>query len=155
MTLPVACNSCAKHFISGRAHPIYAFSNRQLSSSATTELPPLVYDDSHIKSTLAMTRVIAMVGASESWNRPSNFAMKYLQAKGYRVIPVNPKAAKAGIKILGEVVYKELKEIPEQIDMVDVFRGSVSYQYFFGAAISATSHTHHECARTHDMPPNR
>ncbi|CAK0888760.1 unnamed protein product [Prorocentrum cordatum] len=68
--------------------------------------------------------VIAMVGASTEWNRPSYFAMKYLQAKGYRVIPVNARAK--GQTILGETVYGDLAEIPSdvRIDMVDVFRNS-------------------------------
>lgn len=61
-----------------------------------------------------------MVGASEHWNRPSFFAMKYLQDKGYRVIPVNPQAK--GEAILGEKVYADLAEIPDRIDMVDIFR---------------------------------
>jgi predicted CoA-binding protein len=61
-----------------------------------------------------------MVGASSHWNRPSFFAMKYLQDKGYRVIPVNPQAK--GEAILGERVYADLAEIPDKIDMVDIFR---------------------------------
>jgi predicted CoA-binding protein len=65
---------------------------------------------------------IAMVGASANWNRPSYFAMKYLQAKGYRVIPVNPRAA--GTEILGETCYASLKDVPEPFDMVDIFRSS-------------------------------
>ena len=63
-----------------------------------------------------------MVGASPHWNRPSYFAMKYLQDKGFRVIPVNPRAA--GETILGEKVYADLKEVPDKVDMVDVFRNS-------------------------------
>jgi predicted CoA-binding protein len=63
-----------------------------------------------------------MVGASPKWNRPSYFAMKYLQEKGYRVIPVNP--GHAGKEILGEKVYASLADIPEQIDMVDIFRNA-------------------------------
>src|SRR3977135_3471378 len=61
-----------------------------------------------------------MVGASSNWNRPSYFVMKYLQGKGYRVIPVNPGIA--GQQLLGETVYAALRDIPEAIDMVDVFR---------------------------------
>ena len=60
------------------------------------------YDDSYIKRILADTRTIAMVGASTNWNRPSYFAMKYLQAKGYRVIPVNPRSA--GESLLCEAI---------------------------------------------------
>lgn len=78
------------------------------------------YADSYIREILRDTKTIAMVGASTNWARPSFFAMKYLQAKGYRVIPVNPGAA--GQEILGEKVYATLKDIPVKIDMVDVFR---------------------------------
>ena len=80
------------------------------------------YPDSYIKEILATVRTIAMVGASPSWNRPSNFAMKYLQTKGYRVYPVNPGAA--GREILGELVYPDLESLPETVDMVDIFRNS-------------------------------
>jgi predicted CoA-binding protein len=78
------------------------------------------YPDSYIREILRGTKTIAMVGASTNWTRPSFFAMKYLQAKGYRVIPVNP--ASAGQELLGETVRASLKELPEKIDMVDVFR---------------------------------
>ncbi len=63
-----------------------------------------------------------MVGASPDWVRPSNFAMKYLQGKGYRVIPVNP--GEVGKEILGETAYARISDIPDRIDMVDVFRAS-------------------------------
>ena len=66
------------------------------------------------------TRTIAMVGASPNWNRPSYFVMRYLQRKGYRVIPVNPRALDA--PILGEKVYPDLKSVPVPVDVVDVFR---------------------------------
>ncbi|MFQ5774646.1 MAG: CoA-binding protein [Kiloniellaceae bacterium] len=82
----------------------------------------LTYGDDLLRGILARVRTIAMVGASPYWNRPSYFAMKYLQVKGYRVIPVNPRAA--GQEILGESCYASLAEVPERIDMVDVFRGS-------------------------------
>lgn len=80
------------------------------------------YADSYIREILRDTKTIAMVGASTNWARPSFFAMKYLQAKGFRVIPVNPGAA--GQDLLGEKVYATLKDIPVKIDMVDVFRAS-------------------------------
>jgi len=80
------------------------------------------YTDEYLRSVLDETKTIAMVGASPHWNRPSYFAMKYLQGKGYRVIPVNPGAV--GKRILGESVYVSLREIPGPIDMVDVFRSS-------------------------------
>jgi len=80
------------------------------------------YPDQYLRSVLDRVRTIAMVGASPHWNRPSYFAMKYLQGKGFRVIPVNPRAA--GETILGETVYADLKDIPDPVDMVDVFRNS-------------------------------
>ena len=80
------------------------------------------YSDEYLRSVLDRARIIAMVGASPHWNRPSYFAMKYLQGKGFRVIPVNPRAV--GETILGETVYGDLKDISERIDMVDVFRNS-------------------------------
>ena len=80
------------------------------------------YDDDYVRAILKKVRVIAMVGASPNWNRPSYFAMKYLQGKGFRVIPVNPVAA--GQEVLGEKVHASLKDIPDKVDMVDVFRAS-------------------------------
>jgi predicted CoA-binding protein len=80
------------------------------------------YSDDYIKGILDDTRIIAMVGASANQSRPSYFAMKYLQAKRYRVIPVNP--GQAGNKILGETVYATLDDVPEKIDMVDCFRSA-------------------------------
>ncbi|HEX2116869.1 MAG TPA: CoA-binding protein [Alphaproteobacteria bacterium] len=82
------------------------------------------YTDGYLRDILRRVKTIAMVGASTNWNRPSFFAMKYLQHKGYRVIPVNPGAA--GQTILGEKVYASLKEIPDKIDMVDIFRNSAA-----------------------------
>lgn len=82
----------------------------------------LEYSDAELGRILRQTRVIAMVGASPSWNRPSHFVLKYLQRKGYRVIPVNPAAA--GQQIGGEKVYAGLEEVPDRIDLVDVFRNS-------------------------------
>lgn len=82
------------------------------------------YDDSYIKGILADTRTIAMVGASTGWNRPSYFAMKYLQTKGFRVIPVNPRVA--GETLLGETVVAGLADIEEAVDMVDIFRNSAA-----------------------------
>jgi predicted CoA-binding protein len=73
---------------------------------------------------LSGVKTIAMVGASPHWNRPSFFAMKYLQGKGFRVIPVNPRAV--GETILGETVYADLKDIPDPVDMVDIFRNSAA-----------------------------
>lgn len=84
------------------------------------------YADGFIRGILTEIKTIVMVGASTTWNRPSNFAMKYLQAKGYRVIPVNPAAK--GQDLLGETVLGSLSELPfkemEQGVMVDLFRAS-------------------------------
>jgi len=82
----------------------------------------LYYPDWQIRRILRDINIMAMVGASPNWNRPSYFAMKYLQIKGIRVIPVNPRAA--GEEILGELVYANLTDIPHKIDMVDIFRRS-------------------------------
>ncbi len=87
-----------------------------------TTLPS--YSNKDLLAILQNTRTIAMVGASPKWNRPSFFAMKYLQEKGYRVIPVNPGAA--GKEILGETVYASLAEIPAKFEMVDIFRNSAA-----------------------------
>ncbi len=83
---------------------------------------PIPYTDAKLRHILSTVRTIAMVGASPNWNRPSYFVMKYLQGKGYRVIPVNPGTA--GKEQLGETVYASLRDIPDKIDMVDVFRAS-------------------------------
>jgi uncharacterized protein len=80
------------------------------------------YGDAYLLEILKSSRVIAMIGASPNWNRPSYFAMKYLQTKGFRVIPVNPAAL--GQEILGEKVYAALKDIPVKVDLVDIFRRS-------------------------------
>jgi O-acetylhomoserine (thiol)-lyase len=89
-----------------------------------TVLDPIPYPDAKIRDILSTVRTIAMVGTSSNWNRPSYFVMKYLQGKGYRVIPVNP--ASAGKEVLGERVYASLRDIPDSVDMVDVFRASAS-----------------------------
>ena len=80
------------------------------------------YDDKYLISVLKDAKTVAMVGASANWNRPSFFAMKYMQQKGFRVIPVNPGVARQ--EILGETVMASLDEIDEPIDMVDIFRNS-------------------------------
>ncbi len=86
------------------------------------DLEPIPYSDAKIRSILERVKTIAMVGASPNWNRPSYFVMKYLQGKGYRVIPVNPGIA--GKSLLGETVYASLGDIPDRIDMVDMFRAA-------------------------------
>jgi len=71
-----------------------------------------------LRQVLKENRTIAVVGLSADWNRPSYFAAKYMQQRGYRIIPVNPKYP----EILGEKCYPDLKSIPEPVDIVDVFR---------------------------------
>lgn len=80
------------------------------------------YSDAYIRDILAGHHTIAMVGASPNTSRPSYFAMKYLKAKGFRVIPVNP--GQAGGQILGETVCASLADIKEPVDIVDIFRNS-------------------------------
>src|SRR5271163_3703484 len=87
-----------------------------------SSLEPIPYSDAQLRAILQRVRTIAMVGASPNWNRPSYFVMKYLQNKGYRVIPVNPGIA--GETLLGEQAYASLRDIPEPVDMVDVFRAA-------------------------------
>ena len=80
------------------------------------------YPDSYIRGILNTVKTIAMVGASEKENRPSYFAFKYLLEHGYHMIPVNP--GHAGETMLGQKIYARLSDIPEPIDMVDIFRAS-------------------------------
>ena len=80
------------------------------------------YSDDYLRDILSSVRTIAVVGASPRRGRPSHGVMAYLQRHGYRAIPVNPNAA--GATIRGETCYAALTEIPEPIDMVDVFRRS-------------------------------
>jgi uncharacterized protein len=75
-------------------------------------------DINTLRRILRESRVIAVVGLSADWFRPSYFAAKYMQEHGYRVIPVNPKYD----SVLGEKCYRSLREIPERVDIVDIFR---------------------------------
>ena len=82
----------------------------------------MTYSDEYLADVLESVRTIAMVGASPNWVRPSHFAMKYLQRKQFRVIPINPNTQE--ISILGEQTYPNLISIPETFEMVDIFRNS-------------------------------
>ena len=75
-------------------------------------------DINSLRRILRECRVLAVVGLSADWYRPSYFAAKYMQEHGYRVIPVNPKYD----SILGERCYKSLRDIPDTVDLVDIFR---------------------------------
>ncbi|QOL15444.1 CoA-binding protein [Dickeya dianthicola] len=76
--------------------------------------------DDAIKAVLNQVKTIALVGASENPSRPSHGVMAYLLEQGYRVIPVSPRLA--GQTLLGQTAYASLGDIPEPVDMVDVFR---------------------------------
>ena len=82
--------------------------------------------DALLKKILSETKVIALAGASDKPHRDSHGVMRFLQSRGYRVIPVNPVLA--GRELNGELVYADLKSIPQdktgRIDMVDIFRNS-------------------------------
>jgi len=80
------------------------------------------YDDGYIRGILNTVKTIAMVGASAKDNRPSYFAFKYLAERGYNMIPINPGLG--GKELLGRKIYARLAEVPEPIDMVDIFRAS-------------------------------
>jgi predicted CoA-binding protein len=84
-----------------------------MNDSTTTE---------YMRDILKQTRTIAVVGASDKPDRAAYGVMKFLQAKGFRCIPVNPRLA--GKTLLGEKVYASLGEIPERVDMVDLFVNS-------------------------------
>lgn len=95
---------------------------------------PLTYPDDLIRSVLSSTRVIALVGASANPHRASHEVMAFLQARGYRVIPVNPGLA--GQDLLGETVYASLADIPVPVDMVDIFRNGADAGPIVDAAIA-------------------
>jgi len=83
-------------------------------------------DVQQLRLILKSAKTIAVVGLSAQWNRPSYFAANYMQEHGYKIIPVNPRYAGDGQhppeKILDQVCYASLLDIPEKIDIVDVFR---------------------------------
>ncbi|HYD98731.1 MAG TPA: CoA-binding protein [Alphaproteobacteria bacterium] len=80
------------------------------------------YPDDYLRDIFRTVKTIAVVGASTDPSRASNYVMAFLQRQGYRCIPVNPTAA--GETINGETVRASLRDVPEKIDMVDIFRRS-------------------------------
>jgi predicted CoA-binding protein len=95
-----------------------------------------VYADSYIRGILNTVKTISMVGISPNTSRPSYFVFKYLIERGYRMIPVNP--GQAGKEILGQKVYARLAEIPEPVDMVDIFRASENVMPIVREALTLT-----------------
>jgi predicted CoA-binding protein len=91
-----------------------------------------VDDVSALRRILKENQVIAVVGLSADWFRPSFFAAKYMLEHGYRVIPVNPKYP----EILGQKCYKSLQDIPEKVGIVDIFRKSQDVMPIAEAAIA-------------------
>jgi predicted CoA-binding protein len=81
-----------------------------------------LYPDAYIRDILGLAKTIAVVGISAKETRPSFIVFEYLLSLGYRMIGVNPGLA--GGTLLGAPVYKSLWEIPEPLDMVDIFRNS-------------------------------
>ena len=100
----------------------------EAGAGSETARPPVVsppgfhdhYTDDYIRSILSGVKTVAMVGGTDNNVRPSYFVLRYLLGKGYRVIPIHPGLA--GKEILGQRVYARLADVPEPIDMVDIFR---------------------------------
>ena len=91
--------------------------------------------DAEIDALLASVKTIAMIGASDRPERASYSVMKFLQDRNYRVIPVNPSIT--GEHVHGEYVWRELSQIGEPIDMVDIFRRSADAGEAVDQAIAA------------------
>ncbi len=87
---------------------------------------------STLRGILKSCRTIAVVGLSAEWHRPSFFAAKYMQGKGYRIVPVNPRYP----AILGQTCYARLEDIPFPVDMVDVFRRSADLPPIAASAVA-------------------
>lgn len=95
----------------------------------------IISDDAGLRRILENHKVIAMVGLSQKEDRPSNIVARYLMARGYTVIPVNPGQD----EILGQRCYASLKDIPVKVDMVDVFRKSADVPPFAEDAIAISA----------------
>jgi predicted CoA-binding protein len=92
----------------------------------------VVDDIAGLSRILAQSRVVAVVGLSPHWYRPSYFAAKYLQEHGYRVVPVNPNCT----EILGETCYADVAAIPGPVDIVDCFRKAEEMPALAHAAVA-------------------
>jgi hypothetical protein len=94
------------------------------------------YSDAHLRAVFGSVKSIAIVGASANRSRPVYLVMKYLISKGFRVIPVNP--GQAGGEILDQKVHARLSDIPEPVDMVDIFRRADAVPAIVDEAIAMT-----------------
>lgn len=90
------------------------------TSSAAPALPRDAIGEAGLRQILRDARSIAVVGLSAEWHRPSYFAASYMQGKGYRILPVNPRYA--GGQVLGMPCVARLEDVGEPVDIVDVFR---------------------------------
>ncbi|AKS45621.1 hypothetical protein SAMN05444287_0718 [Octadecabacter temperatus] len=97
-----------------------------------------MYSDQMLKDVLKRAKSVAIVGVSAKQIRPSYFVARYLQLKGYRIVPVNPGLA--GQKLFGETVYATLADIPFDVDMVDIFRRSDAVPAIVDEALARWPH---------------
>ncbi|HAJ78344.1 MAG TPA: CoA-binding protein [Fibrobacteres bacterium] len=102
-----------------------------MNTTLTTEQRKLYQNSDIIRDILGFAKNIAVVGLSSETQKASNMVASYLRDEGYRVIPVNPRSE----KILGEKCYPSLSDIPEKIDIVDIFRPSSEIHAIVGQAI--------------------
>lgn len=96
------------------------------------QIPQENADDDQIREILTRARTVAVVGISHKEHRDSHKVAKYLQEKGYQMIPVNPKYR----EVLGETCYPDLKSVPQHIDIVDIFRNVAAIPGIVDEAIS-------------------
>jgi hypothetical protein len=103
--------------VAGDCNPAARFDSARIARHPARRAP-MTDDISGLRRILATSKVIAVVGLSADWFRPSYFAAKYMLEHGYTVIPVNPRYG----SILGQKCYESLRDIPVKVDIVDVFR---------------------------------
>ena len=103
------------------------------------------YSDQLLRKILNRTKTIAIVGVSANEVRPSFYVARYLQLKGYRIIPINPGLA--GKQLLGETVYADVTDVPYDVDMVDIFRRSEAVPEIVSASLARWTELHRFCAR--------
>lgn len=82
----------------------------------------MLTSDQEIRALLSAARTVAVVGISDDPERDSYMVAEFLQRQGYRIIPVNPRLVNLNIQVLGEKPYATLRDVPEKIDIVDIFR---------------------------------